>query len=244
MTNLYGILNTGATALKTQQTAISVTGHNIANANTPGYSRQRVNMAASSPISLLPGQMGSGVKTVEIQRIYNQYVTNQINNESQQLGKWEARKDPLAQLEMLFNVGEDFGLSGRLNDFWNTWQDLANHPADTAVRNVLVSKSESLAETFQTMDANISLMAQNMTDNIHGAVNDINQMIFNGFLGLGGRLGRAYIHSFINFHRIDAYNLRIVLFCKFKGEFALAGSRDAENHNKSFFHNTNRKSKN
>lgn len=176
MTNLYGILNTGARALKTQQTAINVTGHNIANANTPGYSRQRVNMAASDPISLLPGQMGTGVKAVEIQRIYNQYVVNQINNQSQQLGKWEAQKDPLAQLEMMFNVGEGFGLSGQLNDFWNTWQDLANHPADTTVRNVLVSKSESLAETFHAMDANILQVAGQMTENIHGAVTDINQM--------------------------------------------------------------------
>ena len=176
MTNLYGILNTGATALKTQQTAISVTGHNIANANTPGYSRQRVNMAANDPLSLQTGQMGTGVRSVEIQRIYNQYLGNQINNESQQLGKWEAQKDPLAQLEMMFNVGEEYGLGGQLNDFWNTWQDLANHPADTAVRNVLVSKSQSLAETFQGMDANISQVAQHMTDNIHGGVNDINAM--------------------------------------------------------------------
>ncbi len=176
MSNLYGILNIGAMALKTQQNAINVTGHNIANANTPGYSRQRVNMAASDPVALSPGQMGTGVKTVEIQRIYNQFVVNQINNQSQQLGQWEAQKEPLAQLEMLFNVGEDFGLSGQLNEFWNTWQDLANHPADTTVRNVLASKSENLAETFHAMDAHISQLAQQMTENINGAITDINQM--------------------------------------------------------------------
>lgn len=176
MTNLYSILNTGARALKTQQTAINVTGHNIANVNTPGYSRQRVNMATSDPLSLQTGQLGSGVKATEIQRIYNQFLIHQINDESQQLGKWAAQKDPLSQVEMLFNVGEESGLDSQLNAFWNAWQDLANNPTGITERNVLVSKSQGLAETFQEMNANLEQVAQHMTESIHGAVDEINTM--------------------------------------------------------------------
>jgi len=176
MINLYGILNTGAGALKTQQTAINVTGHNIANVNTPGYSRQRVNMATSDPLTLSMGQVGTGVKSVEIQRIYDQFLIHQINNENQQLGRWQAQKDPLAQVEMIFNVGSEYGLGEEMNGFWNAWQDLANNPSGITERNVLVSKSESLAQTFQEINLNLEQVQQNMTENINDAVNEINTL--------------------------------------------------------------------
>ena len=74
MASLFHTLGVGAYSLFASRQGVDTAGHNIANANTPGYSRQRVNMAASDPISLLPGEMGTGVKAVEIQRIYNQYL--------------------------------------------------------------------------------------------------------------------------------------------------------------------------
>ena len=79
MPGIYGVLNIGKGALLTQQKAIDVTGHNIANVNTPGYSRQRVNMETNTPIPFAPGQMGTGVNAVEIQRIYDSFLGVQIN---------------------------------------------------------------------------------------------------------------------------------------------------------------------
>ena len=111
MPDIYGILNVARGALLTQQRAIDVTGHNIANVNTPGYSRQRVNMQTNTPIPFSPGQMGTGVNAVEIQRIYDRFLGVQISNENQNLGRWEAQKGSIEKVEMILDETSGYGLS-------------------------------------------------------------------------------------------------------------------------------------
>ena len=195
MVNIYGILNTGAGALRTQQTALNITGHNIANVNTPGYSRQRVNLANSGPLTLTLGQMGTGVKAVEIQRIFDRFLIHQINDASQQLGRWQAQKDPLSRVETIFNVGSAYGLGEKMNGFWNAWQDLANNPSGITERNALVSKSESLAQTFREVYMGLEKVQQDMTQHINGAVNEINSLgaqiaNLNGLINKAERMGQ------------------------------------------------------
>ena len=103
MGSIVGLLDLGRHALLTHQKSIHVTGHNIANVNTPGYSRQRVNLAANQAVSGSPGQMGTGVTAMEIQRIYDRLVEAQINSEQQTLGHWEAREYALERVEMIFD---------------------------------------------------------------------------------------------------------------------------------------------
>ena len=118
MPDIYGILNVGRDALLTHQRAIDVTGHNIANANTPGYSRQRVNLVANEPISFNPGQVGTGVKAEEIQRIHDRFLGIQLNYESQSFGRWEARKGTLDRVEMILDEASGYGLNQAMSDFW------------------------------------------------------------------------------------------------------------------------------
>ena len=148
------ILNAGRTALFTQQKAIAITGHNIANVNTDGYTRQRVNMATNLPYASQPGQTGTGVQAVEIQRIYDRFLGAQINDENQNLGSWEAQKGVLERVEIIFDESSGDGLNQAMSEFWNAWQDLANNPSDYVGRTVLLAKSETMTDVFNNDQRN------------------------------------------------------------------------------------------
>ncbi|MDL1962767.1 MAG: flagellar hook-associated protein FlgK [Deltaproteobacteria bacterium] len=206
MSNVYGILNTGRTALSTQQKAIDVTGHNIANVNTPGYSRQRVNMETNEPVSSSPGQIGTGVKAAEIQRIYDRFVGAQINNENQNLGNWEAQKGVLEKVEIFFDESSEYGLNQAMSEFWNAWQDLANNPSDHEGRAALLSKSETMTDTFNNTYSNLTQIQREIDVNIMGTVKEIN-LITERIAGLNEKIAGIEVgEQNANDHR-DTRNL-------------------------------------
>lgn len=174
MPDIYGILNVARGALLTQQRAIDVTGHNIANVNTPGYSRQRVNMQTNTPIPFSPGQMGTGVNAVEIQRIYDRFLGVQISNENQNLGRWEAQKSSIEKVEMILDETSGYGLSQAMSEFWNAWQDLANNPSGHTERTLLKTKSEILANTFNKAYLDLQQIQKDTDDSIKGTIQEIN----------------------------------------------------------------------
>jgi flagellar hook-associated protein 1 len=174
MPDIYGILNTASRSLLTQQKAIDVTGQNIANVNTPGYSRQRVVMEPSTPINFEPGQMGTGVKAAEIQRIYDGFIGGQINGENAKLGQWEATESGLARIELIFNESSGVGLEQAMGEFWSAWQDLVNNPSGYPERTVLLSSSETLSRTFNTMSENLQQIQLDYDRTIVGTLDEIN----------------------------------------------------------------------
>ena len=176
MSNIIGLLDLGRGALLAHQQAISITGHNIANVNTPGYSRQRVNLSANPGLTSTPGQIGSGVKASDIQRIYDQFLGSQINAESYNLGKWEAQTSSLERVEIVFDETTGFGLNQAMGDFFNAWQDLANSPEGHTERQMLVAKSEIMAETFNKISSDLNQLQNDLDSSIEGAVIEINTM--------------------------------------------------------------------
>ena len=121
MSDLNGILSIAGQALTTQQQAISVTSHNIANVNTPGYSRQKLVMTTSPPVDSAIGPMGNGVDAVEIERIYDRFVNAQIINENKELGRWDAQQNSVESLEMIFNEANGYGLSEAMPRRKRSW---------------------------------------------------------------------------------------------------------------------------
>ena len=176
MPDVYGILNTASRALLTQQKAIDITGQNIANVNTPGYSRQRVVMQPSTPIDFEPGQMGTGVKAAEIERIFDRYIGGQINRESMNRGQWEAAHGALERIEVVFDETSGVGLEDALNAFWSAWQDLLNNPGGYPERTVLAAKSDTLVRTFNSMATHLRQIQEDYDRNISGTLDEINQM--------------------------------------------------------------------
>ena len=175
MTGIYGvILNAGRGSLLAQQKALEVTGHNIANVNTPGYSRQIVNLAANEPIQWGSGLVGTGVKATEAARIYDRFLGLQINNENQHLGRWEAKKGTLERVEIIFDESSGYGLNQAMSEFWNAWQDLANNPSGNVERVTLLAKSETMANTFNNMYSSLEQIQKDVDVSIGGSVEDIN----------------------------------------------------------------------
>ena len=176
MSDIYGIMSLAGQALMTQQLAISVTSHNIANVNTPGYSRQRLNMTTNIPMESSVGPMGNGVSGVSIERLYDRFLSSQISNESQGLGRWEAQKDAVQMLEVIFNESDGSGLSQAMGKFWDAWQALTNNPSGATERQVLVTASQVLANTFNKLDGDLNGSQQNLDLAIQGTVEDINRL--------------------------------------------------------------------
>jgi len=173
MSDIYGIMSMAGQALLTQQQAISVTSHNIANVNTPGYSRQRLKMTTNTPADSAVGPMGSGVSGETIERIYDRYLSAQLINESQALGRWDTQKGAVEMVEVIFN---ESGLSQAMSKFWDAWQSLANNPDGTTERQILVTASQVLATTFNQLNSDLSQNQQNLDLAIQGTVADINRL--------------------------------------------------------------------
>ena len=174
MTDIFGVLSIGSKALAVQQKGIYVTGNNIANINTPGYTRQRLNMSSDYPVDSSIGPVGTGVRAIDVERIYQRFLGVQINNETQSLGKWEANKDMLERVEMIFDESEGYGLSQVMGEFWNAWQDLTDNPSGSVERSVLVAKSQVLADTFAKNYQDLQTVQTDIDTMISGTVDEVN----------------------------------------------------------------------
>jgi flagellar hook-associated protein 1 FlgK len=170
------LLSIGAGALLSQQRAISVTGNNIANVNTPGYSRQRLNMETNLPVDSPVGLVGFGVQTTTVERVYDRFLGVQVNNESANLGRWEAQKGSLEQVEVVFDESGGYGLNQALSDFWNSWQDLSMNPSGTVERSVVAAKSQALADTIRQKYADLVQSQADIDAAVKSGIEDINRL--------------------------------------------------------------------
>ncbi len=176
MMDIYGVMTMAGSSLLAQQKAINVTGNNIANVNTPGYSRQKLIMETTLPLSSSYGPMGYGVDAKTVERVYDRFLGVQINNESETLGRWETQKDGLELAEVVFNESGEFGLSQSLNQFWGAWQNLTNDPSGYNERVVLQAKSEVMTGAFNRNYSDLQKVQQGFDASIEGAVAEINQL--------------------------------------------------------------------
>jgi flagellar hook-associated protein 1 len=178
MSNIYGLLSIGQSALLTQQKAIDITGNNIANVNTPGYSRQRLTIKQNSPVRVDNLTISTGVTAdVGIQRFYDQFLGAQLNGENENLGRWEAQSQALEKAELMFDDSNSNGLSNALSEFWNSWQDLSNNPSGVAERTSLVSAGQYLATTFNQTYNNLQDLQGDIDTHVTNIVGDANDMV-------------------------------------------------------------------
>ena len=176
MPGLYGILDMCKWATLTQQANISVVSHNISNVNTPGYSRQKVLLGAAIPVTTEAGQMGTGVRTITVQREYDNFVGVQLNFEKQLLGNWKALNYSFQRVEEIFNESSEYGLSGVMDEFWNAWQALADNPSGQAERAALVNIAETMSNDFNKMYNDFHTLQKDVNNSIKGTVNEINAL--------------------------------------------------------------------
>lgn len=179
MSGLFFGLNIGLKGLMAQQTGLQTTAHNIANANTEGYSRQRVNLEASPGLSGLvngSGQLGSGVDVGSITRIRQQYLDTEVRAETSALECQTEIAEAMDLVQTVFMEPSDEGLNAQLAEFWNQWQELAADPSSTAVRTALKESSAALADTFQQISRQLTRIQAGLESQIDQEVQQVNSL--------------------------------------------------------------------
>jgi flagellar hook-associated protein 1 FlgK len=163
-------------SLAVQQKALTVTAHNISNANTEGYSRQRLELVSNKGYQTYAGIIGRGVDIASIQRVYDQFITAQLNDEISTRSGWEMTDSVLQEVESVLTEDEEYGLNKTLNEFWNAWADLANEPTGFTERSALVGAAERLCETFRSRRMGLQSVQENLDVTIQRAVEEINSL--------------------------------------------------------------------
>ncbi len=157
-------------SLLTQQSAINVTARNIANVNTEGYTRRRIDLSRLS--------LGfSGMNDKDTMQIRNRFVENQLWYEKQELGKHSMTEMLFQQVEGIFGEPSDSGLSNMMNEFWNSWTNLANNPESDSARTLVKDKSVLVANTINRLDKNLRNLQQQVASEIQQKVNEINGLV-------------------------------------------------------------------
>lgn len=181
MSSTFQGLETAKRSLFTQQAALNTTGHNIANANTPGFSRQVVNMTASKPMeayglnrSVTPGQLGTGVEFTSITRVRESFVDAQFRNENKSLGSWTVQQDTLDKLQAIINEPSDSGLRTVLDNFWKSWSDLSKDPENITNRKIVRENAKALTDAFNSTSKQLSDLNSDLSNNVNVKANDIN----------------------------------------------------------------------
>lgn len=173
--NIYGVLSIAKWALLSQQTAVEVAGHNIANVNTDGYTRQQAVIEPGPPIPTIPGQIGTGVRVTEIKRAYDNFLGSQINSETNLLGKWTSKEEALSRAEVVFNETTGGGLNKYLTEFWSAWQNLSLNPAGETERQAVIGKGKLLSDTFNKLSTDLKRIRDDIDKKIVATVDEVNQ---------------------------------------------------------------------
>lgn len=153
-------IETALRGLVAQQQALQVTGNNITNASTPGYTRETATMAETSPLQIAPGlQMGTGVDVTGFQRIRDSFLDVQLRAQTMLQGSAQANEDTLGQVEGAIDEPSSDGLNSLFGSYWSAWQNVANNPQDPATRTALVQAATSLANGFNGLSQQLSTIA-------------------------------------------------------------------------------------
>lgn len=153
MSSSFSGLSIVVKGLFAQQRALDVTGHNVANVNTDGYSRQRAVLETTKPEEVMGGRgmLGTGVDVQQIERIRNSFLDVKFWGENMVLGEWEARSEILAEVEAVFNEPSDAGLNTVIDQFFGSLQELTKDPGSLTVRALVRQRAIAFTNTLNRM---------------------------------------------------------------------------------------------
>ena len=173
MSSLNSSLNLGQRALSINQRAMQTVGHNIANQETEGFSRQKVRSGTSDPD---PTGVGGGANAQPTSRVYDKFVQRKILQENPRSGMFKSRGEFLQKIEIIFSETEGNGLHKALNEFWNSWSQLSNQPESESARMQVKVQSEVLASRFREMHSQLSGLRKEINGRLNSTVNKVNEL--------------------------------------------------------------------
>ncbi|MCQ6563557.1 flagellar hook-associated protein FlgK [Paenibacillus mendelii] len=184
MTSTFHGIETAKRSLYAQRVGLNTLGHNITNANTEGFSRQRVTLTTARPIeafgmnrSTAAGQLGTGVEASAINRIRSAFLDEQFRGENKYLGNWQIRAETLSKLETVVNEPSDTGIRTVLEKFWSSWSDLSKDPASATNREIVKQTALSLVDAFNQTSTQLQNLSNDLTNTIDTKAQQANTML-------------------------------------------------------------------
>ncbi|HKZ16784.1 MAG TPA: flagellar basal body protein, partial [Geobacteraceae bacterium] len=153
--SVTSVFNMATTGINMARVAIEVTSENIANVNTQGYSRQRVNFETGPVINFGSYSIGTGVQLAGVQRFHDELLQLQIVKGNSEYGESTTKQTALEQIEPLFNEITSDGLGQTIEDFFNSWQDLSVNPQGAAERQAVLTRSQILVDGFHRTNSSL-----------------------------------------------------------------------------------------
>lgn len=181
MANSFGAIELGKRSLMAHAQQINTAGHNISNADTEGYTRQRVQVKAFDPIyrpdltrAETPGQIGQGTAIEQVTRLRDELLDQRIVAQENQESYWATREKYYVMLEQIYNEPNDVSVRTNMDRFWSAWQELSVFPDNQAARQAVVTRGESLTTSIHQRFASLSGVGTMLNGDIEATVRQVN----------------------------------------------------------------------
>jgi flagellar hook-associated protein 1 FlgK len=185
MASTFSGIEMGKRSLQAHTTALTTIGHNLSNANTEGYSRQRVNMTPTDPLyrpelnrEETPGQIGQGVDVASIERIRDNLLQNRIIAQGDEAGYWNTRDEYIMMVEQVYNEPSDVSVRSLMDKFWEGWQELAIHPEDDASRQAVLQRGQGLIDGINNRYGRLKEIRTMINDDVKVSVGQVNGILY------------------------------------------------------------------
>lgn len=183
MASSFAGIEIGKRSLMAHSTQISTAGHNISNADTEGYSRQRVNVHAFDPLyrpdlerAQVAGQIGQGTDVESITRVRDELLDSRIVGQTNVESYWATREKYYAMIESVYNEPEEISVRGNMDKFWQGWQELSVYPDSDAARQAVVTRGQTLTDSIRQQFRGLSEIGKQIDGDIEATVRQVNDI--------------------------------------------------------------------
>ncbi|MDY0122253.1 MAG: flagellar hook-associated protein FlgK [Sulfurimonas sp.] len=176
MASIFNALHIGYSGLNASQVGINTTSHNITNAESEGYTRQRVVTAAATPTTMAPGNVGNGTEVTTVKRIFDNFVFDRYSATASSKEFSDFEKKTLEELSTYFPEIDEVGIKADLKEYYNLWQTFSDNPDNDSIKLALVKQTETLANHIsQTQDQVLRLQSQ-INDQLKVNIDEVNSI--------------------------------------------------------------------
>ncbi len=183
MAGSFAGIEIGKRSLQAHNTQIQTAGHNISNANTEGYSRQRVKVSSMDPLyrpdltrAELPGQIGQGTTVESITRVRDELLDTRIVAQTNEESYWETRDKYYAMIEQIYNEPDEVSVRSNMDKFWQSWQELSLDPSSNAARDAVVTRGQSLTASVIQQNHSLNAIMTQVNGDIDATVDQVNDL--------------------------------------------------------------------
>jgi len=177
VSKIHSMMDIGKRSMMNSQTGLQTVSHNIANKNTEGYSRQRVDIQAAVPVAEGRLQFGMGARAAQVSRTHNPFLEKQIQREGSQKSFLDSQSELLTRVEQVFNEQSIKGLNQYISDFFNGFRELANTPESITARTIVKETGELMGQDFARVHKQLTDVQSDINFQLQGRAEESNKMV-------------------------------------------------------------------